>query len=198
MNKNKRQLLSTTAIAVLLTVAMTVASLCGTLPLVGAQPKTRELTVKTGAFLTVNPNPVGLGQSVQVTFWVEPSQPLYTEKFSGYEVTIIHPDGTVETKGPFTSLGRQTIQFFTYKPTSVGNYTFKFKYPGQKFSSTNDTYLPATAEDVILKVQEEPIPDYPLNPLPTSYWTRPINAQNKNWAAISGNWLFRGGTTAHK
>jgi outer membrane protein assembly factor BamB len=179
--------------SVLLVLLMTVSALYGTLPSVGAQYQTTGKTVKTGAFLTVEPNPVGVGQSVQVTFWVEPQHPLPDDVFHGYEVTIVHPDGTVENKGPYTSLGRQSIQFFTYKPTSVGNYTFQFTYAGETFSSTNDTYLPSTAQDVKLMVQDEPIAGYPSSPLPTSYWTRPINAQNINWAAISGNWLFRGG-----
>lgn len=181
-----------TSIAILLTFAMTVSVLCGALPFVGAQYQTTGRTVKTGAFISAEPNPVGAGQSVQVTFWVEPQHPLPDDVFHGYAVAITRPDGSVENKGPYTSLGAQSIQFFRYTPTVAGNYTFKFTYPGEKFDSTNDTFLPSTAS-ATLTVQSEPIADYPSNPLPTSYWTRPINAQNINWAAISGNWLFRGG-----
>lgn len=179
--------------AMLFILIMAIGTFCGTFTIVEAQLEVTGGDVKTGAFLTVEPNPVGLGQSVQVTFWVSPIHPLPDDAFHGYQVTITHPDGTVENKGPFNSLGRQSIQFFSYTPTSVGNYTFHFTYPGETFSSSNDTYLPSTAQDVILLVQEDPIPYYPTNPLPTEYWTRPINAQNANWASISGNWLFRGG-----
>jgi hypothetical protein len=38
-------------------------------------------------------------------------------------------------------------------------------------------------------VQEEPIPYYPGVPLPTEYWTRPIDDQLREWAPIAGNWL---------
>jgi len=172
---------------------MAISTLGGILPYVGAQLQITGGQIKTGAFLSVEPNPVGVGQSVQVTFWVSPIHPLPNDVFHGYKVTITHPDGTVENKGPYNSLGRQSIQFFTYIPTSVGEYTFHFEYPGEKFSSTNDTFLPSIAQDAKLTVQEEPLAYYPLAPLPTSYWTRPINAQNTNWAPISGNWLFRGG-----
>lgn len=172
---------------------MAIGTFCSTFTFAEAQLQLTGKEVKTGAFLTVNPNPVGVGQSVQVTFWVSPIHPLPDDKFHGYQVTITQPDGTVENKGPFTSLGRQSLQFFSYTPASVGNYTFHFTYPGEKFSSSNDTYLPSTAQDVNLIVQEDPIDYYNMSPLPTDYWTRPINAQNTNWATISGNWLFRGG-----
>ena len=186
MNKNKKAV----AISLLLMLTIIITTLSG----VSAQQwQTTGRTRQPGAYLAVGPNPVGIGQSVQVTFWVEPTHPLPNDVFQGYAVKIVHPDGTVENKGPYTSLGRQSIQFFTYQPTSEGNYTFEFTYAGQTFSSTNDTYLPATAQIVTLMVQADPIPYYPLNPLPTEYWTRPIDAQNTNWAAISGSWLMRGG-----
>ena len=139
---------------------MTIAALMGTTQ-VGAQYQTTGLTIQTGAFLSVEPNPVGVGQSVQVTFWVEPIHPLPDDVFHDFKVTITHPDGKVENKGPYKSLGRQSLQFFTYIPTTVGNYTFHFKYPGEKFSSTNDTFLASTAQDVTLIVQEEPVGGYP-------------------------------------
>jgi outer membrane protein assembly factor BamB len=191
MSKSKNKTAITISLILMLT--MIVSALSSTLPFVSAQYQTTGRTVKTGAFLSVQPNPVGVGQKVQVTFWAEPQHPLPDDVFHGYRVTITDPNGHVDDRGPFTSLGRQSIQFFTYKPSIIGEYTFHFTYDGETFSSTNDTYLPATAEDVILTVQEEPIPDYALTPLPTEYWTRPIDAQNTNWAPISGNWLFRGG-----
>ncbi len=33
------------------------------------------------------------------------------------------------------------------------------------------------------------MPENPL-PEPNQYWTRPINAENRDWSAISGNWLM--------
>jgi len=181
-------------IAALLTFMMTIC-LC-ILPFISASAptyQTKNLTVHTSAFLAVSPDPVGVGQSVQVEMWVEPIHPYPTDTFHGYSVTIVHPDGTVETKGPYNSLAQQATQFFRYTPTSVGNYTFKFTYPGETFTDTNDKYLPATAQNVTLVVQATPVPGYSESPLPTSYWTSPINAQNQNWAPISGNWLFKGG-----
>jgi outer membrane protein assembly factor BamB len=159
----------------------------------GAQAQDANPTVTTMAFLSVAPNPVGIGQSVQVEFWVEPIHPLSEDYFTGYVVKITSPSGEVQTMGPYRSQGMQATQFIKYTPGSVGNYTFEFTYGGQFFSDANETYSAATAVPVTLVVQQTPVLGYPESPLPTSYWSNPINAQNQNWASISGNWLFRGG-----
>ncbi|MGF3523214.1 MAG: PQQ-binding-like beta-propeller repeat protein, partial [Candidatus Bathyarchaeia archaeon] len=42
-------------------------------------------------------------------------------------------------------------------------------------------------------VQADPIQPYDRSPpLPTGYWTRPINAENKGWWQVADNWLMRG------
>ena len=40
-----------------------------------------------------------------------------------------------------------------------------------------------------LVVTQEPIPLYPGHPLPTEYWSRPIDAQLREWTTIGGSWL---------
>jgi hypothetical protein len=37
-----------------------------------------------------------------------------------------------------------------------------------------------------------------IPPLPTNYWTRPINAQNEAWWSVSGNWLMPGWDTTNR
>jgi outer membrane protein assembly factor BamB len=90
------------------------------------------------------------------------------------------------------------VQYVSYTPDQVGTYTFKFDYAGQVYTWnatstqrtwTNDTFLPASATKT-LTVQEEPLPEALTSyPLPTEYWTRPIEGQNTDWFAISSNWL---------
>ena len=41
-----------------------------------------------------------------------------------------------------------------------------------------------------ITVQQDPIEPVPEHPLPTEYWTRPINAENRIWYTIAGNWLM--------
>ncbi len=143
---------------------------------------------ETRAFLSLNPNPVGVNQPVDVTAILQPIPPLATDKFTGMTITITKPDGTTETVGPLTSspIGSQ---YFVYTPTMTGNYQFKFTYGGDAFA--NATYLPSESPVTQLVVQQDAIQPYTDNPVPTGYWTRPINAQNRLWSSIAGNWLTR-------
>ena len=52
----------------------------------------------------------------------------------------------------------------------------------------NDTFL-ASSNSAEFTVQEQPLPATPVYPLPTEYWTRPIEGQNDNWYVLASNWL---------
>lgn len=151
-------------------------------------PSATAADQETRAFLALNPNPVGVNQNVDVTAILQPIPPLATDKFHGMVVTITKPDGTTETKGPYTSSAIGS-QYFVYTPTMVGTYKFQFSYPGETFASAN--FLPSESPITELVVQQAAIQPYPDAQLPTGYWTRPINAQNRNWYPIAGNWLMR-------
>jgi outer membrane protein assembly factor BamB len=175
-NTKNIEILTITAILVLLASSLITIS-----PVQAANQETR-------AFLSINPNPVGVNQLVEVTAILQPIPPLATDKFHGMTITITKPDGTTETKGPLTSspIGSQ---YFVYTPTVVGTYKFKFTYAGETFQ--NGTYMPSESPTTELIVQQNPIEKYPENPIPNDYWTRPINAQNRQWSNIAGNWLTR-------
>jgi outer membrane protein assembly factor BamB len=49
--------------------------------------------------------------------------------------------------------------------------------------------LASDSDKLTLVVQQEPIPSYQGFPLPSEYWTRPIDDQLREWAPIAGNWL---------
>jgi outer membrane protein assembly factor BamB len=174
------QTVSAIALVMMLTVTTLLAS----------APSVEAIDVQTYAYLAVNPNPIGVNQQVQVTMWVTPIQPV-VDRFHGFVVTITKPDGTTETKGPYTSF-QIGAALFAFTPTSVGNYTFKFSFPGENFSSTGQYYKPAETPPTKLIVQEQSLPPFQETPASTDYWTRPINIENTNWASISGNWLMMG------
>jgi len=159
-------------------------------------PVVNAADVRTYAFLAVAPNPVGVDQTVQVSVWVSPVPPSYPDVMHGFTVTITKPDGKTETKGPLTAF-LMGAQYFKYTPTTIGNYTFQFNYPGETFSSTGDVWLPSETPHTTLVVQQNPIQGLPENPLPTEYWTRPINSENRNWDSISGNWLMANYRSSH-
>jgi outer membrane protein assembly factor BamB len=157
---------------------------------VAVVPSVKAADVTTSAFLSVSPNPTGVGEQVIIVVWIQPVAPSAFDRLHGYSVTITDPDGTKETRGPLNP--ETTGSTYTlYTPTKTGNYTLQLTYPGEQFISTGDNYKPSTSPVTKLVVQQEPRQQWPENPLPTYYWTRPINAQNRAWAAISGDWLLR-------
>lgn len=142
---------------------------------------------KTEAFCAVQPNPIGIGQAAFVTLWIQPELPVGTDVFHDVKITITKPDGTTETRTMDTYT--HGMNSFTYIPTQTGDYIFLVSYPGEFFASNDVTYQSSTSHSTTLVVQNEKIPDYPNQPIPTGYWTRPISAENRLWSSISGNWL---------
>jgi hypothetical protein len=204
MKKLRNKTAATTiALFLVLTIAVTLVALPA------ANAHTPAWTIPTYAYLSVMPNPVGVGQAAFVNFWIDKVVPtangFYGDRWQNFIVTVTKPDGTTETLGPFTSDdvgGAHT----TYVPATTGNYTFVFNFPGQTIAGANppisnpqqvgDIYQPSTSAKVVLTVQQEPIQPFPSPPLPTQYWQRPIFAENTNWYTISGNWLGAGSYNA--
>jgi len=154
-------------------------------------------TIISYAYMSVAPNPVGVGQQVNVCMWVDvalPSATLENEiRRHDYSLTITAPDGKTETHNwPIVS-DPTGVQFFVYTPGQIGNYTFFFSYPQQTYT-WEGTYkgdiFTASNRTRTLTVTEEQLPT-PIDsyPLPTEYWTRPIEQQNTYWYSISSNWL---------
>jgi hypothetical protein len=110
-----------------------------------------------------------------------------------YTLTITDPDGSVETEHWDVVQDTTSIQYYQYTPSKVGVYTLLFEYEGQTYtwsgSYQNDTFTPAS-KTTTFTVQEEQLPEPTTSyPLPTEYWTRPIEGQNTDWYSISSNWL---------
>jgi len=121
-------------------------------------------------------------------------------------IKVTKPDNTTQILGPFTSddTGGTHTDF---TPTQLGTYSFQMSYPGQTLTGVNpppagysaaikafvgDIYQPSTSDVATLTVQASPVPSISQTPLPTGYWTRPIESVNDLWYTISGNWLGLG------
>jgi hypothetical protein len=197
--KNKTMAIS---IAIILTLSMTASMIL----IPNANAHTPPWSIPTHPYIMAIPNPVGVGQPVSVSMWVDYVLPsVYPDndiRRHDYKLTITAPDGTKDVK-QFPVVSDSTgIQFYQFTPNQVGNYTLLFEYPGQTFTwgpntlhigsayvYQNDTYQPGSRSTTVIVQQEAlpaPITSYPL---PTEYWTRPIEAQNTNWWSISSNWL---------
>jgi len=83
----------------------------------------------------------------------------------------------------------------------VGTYTFQTHFPEQQVTVTyfdintgllfpaGSTFLASDSDVISLTVNEDPIQYYPDIPLPTEFWSRPVDSQLRGWSGIAGNWL---------
>ncbi len=192
--KNQKNHISS-AIALVLVLILSASALIAIVPVASAA----VVQIETNAYVMLSPNPVGIGQQVLVSYRIDKVRigaTDITNHFEGFSVTITKPDGTTETKGPL-GVDSTSGSWFTFTPTQVGTYTFQTHFPAQWANGTaasgpyNYLYKASDSSIVPLTVQQNPIEGIPNNPLPTNAWTRPINAENKNWDTIADNWLMR-------
>jgi parallel beta-helix repeat protein len=114
--------------------------------------------VQTEAFLTIESNPVGVGQTVQFNVWITPPPPTLNDRFGAIILSIINPDGTRQFLGPFLS---DSYGFLTayFVPTIVGDYKIQANYTGQFFESFNLTYLATQSPVMTLNVLAQLTPE---------------------------------------
>jgi hypothetical protein len=185
-------------------VAILIVSMAATLaslPLIGATARSGEMA--SYAFVSVEPNPVGVGQTTYAAMWVDFPMPGATEANSirrhDYKLTITAPDGTKTTKTWSIVNDTTGVQSTSFTPTQTGNYTFLFEYPEQNYTWTTadggsasytGTKFLAANSTTTLTVQEDAVQvSSPDAALPTEYWSRPIYGTNDNWYTIASNWL---------
>ena len=147
--------------------------------------------IETAAYLSVEPNPVGIGQQVLINVWVLPSPPTSADRYHSLTVQITKPDGTNRIESlPATSA--QGTQSFSYVPDQVGIWYFQLSYSGETIRNFN--IKPSQSPKTELTVQQQPIPPYPDYPFPASIenWTFPVSGTDRLWSSLIGNWLIRG------
>ncbi len=158
---------------------------------------------KSYAYIGATPNPVAVGEQVLVHVGITEALQITEDKWRGLTVTVTHPDGTNETLGPFdtdSTGGTGTV----YVPDVEGVYKLQTHFPGQWYNYTSFDYFTFTFTDakcfyesddspvLELVVGAEASQYWPGVPMPTEYWSRPIDSQIREWNAISGSWLSPG------
>ncbi len=172
-----------------------------TLPQTGNAQVPTEL--KTYPVIDAIPNPVGVGEECLIRAGI--LQPLATQAYgwTGITVTVIKPDNTTETLGPITT-DSTGVSYVTYVPNQMGTYKLTTNFPQQPMPvNTSDmerggimipqgTIMKAsTSEPLELVVNDQQTTFYPGHPLPAEYWSRPVDPQLREWAVITGNWVYR-------
>ena len=167
--------------------------------LVALPTATAQSTMKTYPLIGATPNPVGVNQETLILIGLTQQLSSALYGWEDLSITITRPDGVVETiSGIRTDSTGLTGR--VYVPTMAGNYTLQGHFPQQVCEEgviamygtsipPGTTMLASDTEKITLVVQEEPRTFYPGVPLPTEYWTRPIDMQLREWAPIAGNWL---------
>ena len=140
------------------------------------------IQVETVADISASPNPIGVGQTANISFSVSavspkpPSDNAY--KLKEIKVTITRPDGQTETKAGLTT-NFEGQGFFLFAPALTGTYLFSLTVPTQTLFQggmvsngtnifsvyVNDTFLGSTAL-TSLTVQNNPVPVPTPTPIP--------------------------------
>jgi hypothetical protein len=196
MKKMKNQnVLKTSTIALILLLAVSVTLTA--IPFVVGQAVESKTTYATCGLM---PNPIGVNQDVLVWLGITDYLVTQSDGWEGLTVTVTKPDGGTDTLGPFRTDSTGSTGTL-YTPNQVGSYTFQTHFPAQTYTwneapifdpgllGRTILYEASNSDLVELVVQAEPIAYYPQHSLPTEYWTRPIDAQLREWTTIAGNWV---------
>jgi hypothetical protein len=208
MNKSNKKI--STLIAIFLSIAMLTSSIFAILPIASAANQTLPMFMYADAA----PNPTGVGQPLTIVCWTalmaiptldDPKlgAPGGRETFLGMKLDLTKPDGTKQTINlpPSDPVGNN---YYSYVPDQVGTYSYQAFFTAQwknitswpawgsaqGLAANTNYYLQAAESEVgYFNVTQEPLQYTSGVPFPTEYWTRPINARNREWSQIAGNWM---------
>jgi len=170
---------------------------------IGGVPAT-EMTYTSFVYAAVAQEVVGLGQSNLLVMWTA-DMPHDIGEIAGtvpggraawYDVGfyVTDPQGNTQT---LTIAKTDPVGggYVVYTPDQVGTYTVKAWFPEtwKNGSRVHEFYTAAESPEVTFTVQQDPVPNWIESPLPTGYWTRPINQASRLWGVLGGNWLGIGG-----
>ena len=195
----------TATIALLLLLATTITSIAVSPE---ADAHSPPWTIPTWVYVVPAPLHCQVGTPMTFVMWLTlmpPSSSITNDwNWRGIKLTLTKPSGATEVLGGsagFTSDSTGSC-YTSYVPDEIGNWTVRIDFPGQVYGVSpaftigniqnnafyNDTFQ-ASTYTTHFEVQQEALEVAPLPPLPTEYWTRPIEGQNNEWYAISSNWL---------
>jgi hypothetical protein len=182
------------SIALFLTISMSASMIL--IPTTSAH--TPPWTITPVAYCFATPTPCGVGQQGLIygflNYMIAGTLITNNIRYRNYKFIVTAPDGKSQTYDfPYVA-DSTAAQYFAYTPAQVGTYNITFLFPGQVYdyggAYQGDYYTPANAS-YLWTVQAEPAAELPQNPLPSEYWTRPINQEQNiyNALAIGSNWL---------
>ena len=182
--------------AVLMIAMFLIVSMGSSMMLIpGASSHTPAWPIQLHAFVNANPPIAGVGQAVNIGFWLNTPPPTangpYGDRYGPYYVNVTLPDGSTKAEGPYISDDTGGTHF-DYVPTTIGTYKFQMYFNGMTlngsmnnpagsvgFATTQqqtfigDYVVPAVSNVATLTVQQDPIPLLPNTPLPSTLLADP-------------------------
>ena len=186
--------------------ATAVDNVQGSIPLSPNQVPATAKRIKTNAYMSFRPNPIGVGQIFLVNLWIVP--PTHKSRYlSNYTVTIVKPSGKTEVI-KLDSYPADATAWFEYLADEPGTWKIKFEFPGGYFREADLPgawdepptvhlgecyYEPSsTGWQELIVLENYTAQSWPPSPLPVDYWTRPIQPLNREWWWIAGHYPWRG------
>lgn len=153
-----------------------------------ASAHTPAWQIPTYAYVTAEPNPVGVGQTINIYMWLDPvygtaggatpvagtnastaSVSLISNnyRFQNYQLKITLPDGTTNSTTIPVITDTTSATYYAFTPTMAGTYNITFNYPGQAYGANGNGYSGSSlindtylpsSATTTLVVQQEPIP----------------------------------------
>jgi hypothetical protein len=127
MQKTKKTLAIITAILI----TISTFAILGDSSIVQAHDPPWELP--THAYISVSPNPIGVGQEALVIFWldrtIQGTAITNNIRYRDYQLTITAPDGTVQTQTWDIVMGYNNITILPIDPNANRNIYTKLHLP---------------------------------------------------------------------
>jgi hypothetical protein len=192
----------TTAIALFLLITLAGSTIFALTTLQTANAHTPPWTIPIHIYLTASPNPIALGQQTTLFYWVDiapqTAGPSTGYRWQNISIDIKKPEGSNDHFGPLTA-GLAASGNIAYTPDQTGTYNVTVNFPSQVLTQggntastsvyINDTYSASSATASFTVQQTLSAPAFTEPPLPVSYWTRPIDANDQSWSSIASNWV---------
>ncbi|MCW4029684.1 MAG: PQQ-like beta-propeller repeat protein [Candidatus Bathyarchaeota archaeon] len=217
LKNESRKLFNAKTTATVISLLLFVSVAAAIIP--SASAATYTVSHTSYVYCSVSSSLIGVGQDQLLVYWTADMPPDTGETegvisgafnratWSGVSFNVTAPDGTSTIYDVPTnqqdSIGGGYVMF---APDQVGTYTVQALFPAQWKNTTlvsgastpkqygypniyNQYYTADESSIVTFTVQTEALPLWNESPLPTAYWTRPINDASRLWSQLGGNWL---------
>ena len=119
---------------------------------------TTAVDIQTRLFISATPNPLGVGQTLSINWWLAIPNPIAGTTWNNLKVTVEKPDGVIETFSSLTS-DINGGGYSSFVPTKVGTYKVQATFPGQWVNTTGSNgysrwYVPLESKVLEVTVQD--------------------------------------------